>query len=290
MSRSGKPLGGAAARRSPAHRRRTANNAIALVLSAVMVFPVYWMVATALKRRGDILSSVPRFLPWPPSLENFERALDKPHFWVFVRNSLTVTLSSVVLSLVIALFAAIAIARFRFAGRKAVLTVLVLVQMVPAAAMVIPVYLMLRSIGGLDYVPGLVLTYMTFVLPFTIWTLRGFVDGIPVELEEAALIDGCGRFQMYVRVLLPLLMPGIVATSIFAFVNAWDDYVFAYVIMKSQSNYTLPVWLVSFKTAESVDYGAMIAASTIFSIPVLVFFLLVQRRLVGGMTSGAVKG
>lgn len=254
-----------------------------------MVFPVYWMVTTALKRPGRILSAVPQFFPWPLSLDNFARALDKPHFWVFVRNSLTVTLSSVVLSLIISLFAAVAIARFRFAGRKALLAILVLVQMIPAAAMVIPVYLMLRSINGLDFIPGLVLTYMTFVLPFTIWTLRGFVEGVPVELEEAALVDGCGRFQMYTRVLLPLLMPGIVATSIFAFVNAWDDYLFAYVIMKSQSNYTLPVWLVSFQTSESVDYGAMIAASTIFSIPVLIFFLLVQRRLVGGMTSGAVK-
>jgi N,N'-diacetylchitobiose transport system permease protein len=275
---------------TPARRRRTVNNVIAMIVSAVMVFPVYWMVATALKQRAHILSSVPQFIPWPMSLENFRRALDKPDFWIFVRNSLTVTLSSVILSLVISLFAAIAIARFRFAGRKVLLAILVLVQMVPAAAMVIPVYLMLRSINALDFVPGLILTYMTFVLPFTIWTLRGFVDGIPVELEEAALVDGCGRFQMYVRVLLPLLMPGIIATSIFAFVNAWDDYIFAYVIMKSQSNYTLPVWLVSFKTSESVDYGAMIAASTIFSIPVLVFFLLVQRRLVGGMTSGAVKG
>jgi N,N'-diacetylchitobiose transport system permease protein len=276
--------------RSPARRQRAVNNTIAVAVSVVMVFPVYWMVATALKQRAHILSSVPQFFPWPMSTENFHRALDNTGFGTFLRNSLTVTLSSVILSLVISLFAAIAIARFRFAGRKAVLTILVLVQMVPAAAMVIPVYLMLRSIDALDFVPGLVLTYMTFVLPFTIWTLRGFVDAVPVELEEAALVDGCGRFQMYVRVLLPLLMPGIVATSIFAFVNAWDDYIFAYVIMKSQSNYTLPVWLVSFKTSESVDYGAMIAASTIFSIPVLVFFLLVQRRLVGGMTSGAVKG
>ncbi|GHJ37445.1 carbohydrate ABC transporter permease [Streptomyces sp. TS71-3] len=275
---------------SPARRQRAVNNSIAVLVSAVMVFPVYWMFATAFKQRGHILSAVPQFVPWPISLENFQRALAKPHFWVFVGNSLTVTLSSVVLSLVISLGAAIAIARFRFHGRRALMAVLVVVQMVPMSAMVIPVYLMLRSINALDYVPGLIITYMTFVLPFTVWTLRGFVEGVPVELEEAALVDGCSRFQMYVRVLLPLLMPGIVATSIFAFVNAWDDYLFAYVIMKSQTNYTLPVWLVSFKTAESVDYGAMIAASTIFSLPVLIFFLLVQRRLVGGMTSGAVKG
>lgn len=274
---------------SPARRRRIVNNTLALLVSAVMVFPVYWMLTTALKRPGRILSAVPEFVPWPISLDNFQRALDRPHFWVFVRNSLTVTLSSVVLSLVISLGAAIAIARFRFAGRRATLVVLVLVQMIPAAAMVIPVYLMLRSVNALDQVPGLVLTYMTFVLPFTIWTLRGFVESVPVELEEAALVDGCGRFQTYTRVLLPLLMPGIVATSIFAFVNAWDDYLFAYVIMKSENHYTLPVWLVSFQTSEGVDYGAMIAASSIFSLPVLIFFLLVQRRLVGGMTSGAVK-
>jgi N,N'-diacetylchitobiose transport system permease protein len=232
---------------------------------------------------------VPKVIPWPISVENFQRALSQPQFWVFARNSITVSLSTVILSLLIALGASIAVARFNFIGRKAFLVVLVLIQMIPGSAMVIPIYLMLRSVNALDFNPGLVLTYMTFVLPFTIWTLRGFVEGVPVELEEAALVDGCSRVKAFTHVLLPLLMPGIVATSIFAFISAWDDYLFAYVIMKSQGNYTLPVWLVSFQTQEGVDYGAMIAASSIFSIPVLIFFLLVQRRLVGGMTSGAVK-
>jgi N,N'-diacetylchitobiose transport system permease protein len=272
-----------------AKRSRTTNNTIALVVSAMMVFPVYWMFATALKQPGQILSAVPRFVPWPISIENFQRALHQQQFWLFARNSITVALSTVILSLLIALSASIAVARFRFIGRKAFLVVLVLIQMIPGSAMVIPIYLMLRSVNALDFIPGLVLTYMTFVLPFTIWTLRGFVEGVPVELEEAALIDGCSRVKAFTHVLLPLLMPGIVATSIFAFISAWDDYLFAYVMMKSQSNYTLPVWLVSFQTQNGVDYGAMIAASSIFSIPVLIFFLLVQRRLVGGMTSGGVK-
>lgn len=272
-----------------AKRSRTTNNLIALLGSVVMVFPVYWMFATALKQPGKILSAVPKFIPWPISVENFQRALNQPQFWVFARNSITVALSTVILSLLIALGASIAVARFNFIGRKAFLVVLVLIQMIPGSAMVIPIYLMLRSVNALDFIPGLVLTYMTFVLPFTIWTLRGFVEGVSVELEEAALVDGCSRVKAFTYVLLPLLMPGIVATSIFAFISAWDDYLFAYVIMKSQGNYTLPVWLASFETQQGVDYGAMIAASSIFSIPVLIFFLLVQRRLVGGMTSGAVK-
>ena len=272
-----------------AKRSRTTNNVIALLGSAMMVFPVYWMFATALKQSGQILSAVPKVIPWPISVENFQRALSQPQFWVFARNSITVSLSTVILSLLIALGASIAVARFNFIGRKAFLVVLALIQMIPGSAMVIPIYLMLRSVNALDFIPGLVLTYMTFVLPFTIWTLRGFVEGVPVELEEAALVDGCSRVKAFTHVLLPLLMPGIVATSIFAFISAWDDYLFAYVIMKSQGNYTLPVWLVSFQTQEGVDYGAMIAASSIFSIPVLIFFLLMQRRLVSGMTSGAVK-
>lgn len=270
-------------------RRRVVANIVAIVVAVVVIFPVYWMFATALKQPGRIMSATPQFVPWPISLENFGRALGAPEFAVYLRNSLTVSLATVVLSMLVAVGAAFATVRFTFVGRKA-LVVLVLVQMVPSSAMVIPLYLMLRQIGALDMVPGLVLTYLTFVLPFTVWNLRGFIAAIPVELEEAAMIDGCSRVQAFRRIVLPLLAPGIVATSIFAFINAWDDYLFAYVLMRSQSNYTLPVWLVSFSTAVQVDYGATIAASAIFSLPVLVFFLFVQRRLVGGLTSGAVKG
>jgi hypothetical protein len=182
-----------------AKQSRTTNNVIALLGSAMMVFPVYWMFATALKQPGQILSAVPKVIPWPISVENFQRALSQPQFWVFARNSITVALSAVILSLLIALGASIAVARFNFIGRKAFLVVLVLIQMIPGSAMVIPIYLMLRSVNALDFNPGLVLTYMTFVLPFTIWTLRGFVEGVPVELEEAALVDGCSRVKAHPR-------------------------------------------------------------------------------------------
>lgn len=271
-------------------RSRTWASVAAMLVLVVMIFPVYWMFATAFKAPGDVLSATPQFFPWPISLDNFTRALGGDEFFVYLRNSLTVSLSTVVLAMVVAVGAAVATARFTFLGRKALLVVLVAVQMIPGSAMIIPLYLMLRQIGGLDFMPGLVLTYLTFVLPFTVWNLRGFVVNLPIELEEAAMIDGCSRFQAIVRVVLPLLAPGIVATSIFAFINAWDDYLFAYVLMRSQQNYTLPVWLVSFSTSNQIDYGATIAASVIFSLPVLIFFLLIQRKLVSGLTAGAVKG
>jgi len=272
-----------------AERSRTAN-VVAVIAGVIAIFPVYWMFATALKKPGNIMSATPQFFPWPLSTENFSKVLSAPEFVPYLGNSLMVSLSTVVLAMLVSVGAALATVRFTFLGRKALLVVLVLVQMVPGSAMVIPLYLMLRDLGALDMVPSLVLTYLTFVLPFTIWNLRGFVAAVPVDLEEAAMIDGCSRFQAFRRVVLPLLAPGIVATSIFAFINAWDDYLFAYVLMRSQDHYTLPVWLVSFSTATQVDYGATIAASAIFSLPVLIFFVLVQRRLVGGMTNGAVKG
>ncbi|MFG1928718.1 carbohydrate ABC transporter permease [Cryptosporangium sp. NPDC048952] len=270
-------------------RRRLGANVVALGAAGVMAFPVYWMFVTALKRPGDIMRSTPHFLPWPISVDNFSRALDDPNFWTYARNSIVVSLVTVVLAMALAVGASFAVVRFTFVGRRTFLTVLVLVQMIPSSALVIPLYLVLRSIGALDQFAGLALAYLTFVLPFTIWTLRSFVAGIPIELEEAAMVDGCGRLQAFIRVVLPLLAPGMAATSIFAFINAWDDYLFAYVIMRAQTHYTLPVWIVSFQTSEGVDDGALIAASAIFSLPVLVFFLFVQRRLVGATTSGAVR-
>ena len=269
--------------------RRTFLNAGAVVFCVVWAFPVYWMLNTALKPYGDILTSTPRFLPFPLSLANFADAIGKPHFLVYLRNSLIVTGSVVALSIVVGFLAAVALARFRFLGRRGFLILVLAVQMVPQPVLLIPLFLSLRSAHLLNSLIGLTLTYLAFVLPFTIWTLRGFLHGIPVELEEAAMLDGADRITVIRRVLLPLVFPGIVATSVFAFITAWNDYVFAYVLMKDQTQYTLPVWLVSFITSAGTDYGGLIAASTLFAVPVVVFFLLIQRRLVEGMTAGAVK-
>ena len=276
-------------RRRRGRGRRAALNAAAIAFIAVWIFPVYWMVDTAFKPYGDILRSTPGFLPIPLSLGNFTDALGKPLFGDYLRNSLIMTGIAVVAGALLALPAAVALTRFRFLGRRAFLILVLVVQMIPQPALVIPIFLSLKSADLLNTLPGLALTYVGFVLPFTIWTLRGFLHGIPVELEEAAMVDGAGRWTVIRRILLPLVAPGVIASSVFAFITAWNDYLFAYVEMKDQDHYTLPVWLVSFSTAAGTDYGGLIAASTLFALPVVLFFLLIQRRLVEGMTSGAVK-
>ena len=270
-------------------RRRLALNTVATLFCLVWIFPVYWMVNTAFKPYGDIVRSTPGFLPIPLSLGNFSDALGKPLFGDYLRNSLIVTGAAVVASALLAVFAAVALTRFRFLGRRAFLVTVLAIQMVPTPALVIPIFLTLKGANLLNTLLGLSLTYIGFVLPVTIWTLRGFLHGIPVELEEAAMVDGAGRLTVMRRILLPLIAPGLIASSVFAFITAWNDYVFAYVEMKDQGHYTLPVWLVSFSTSTGVDYGGLIAGSTLFALPVIVFFLLIQRRLVEGMTSGAVK-
>ena len=269
--------------------RKVALNGAAALFCVIWIFPVYWMVNTAFKPYGDILRPTPGFLPIPLSLGNFADALGKPLFGDYLRNSLIVTGAAVVASSLVALLAAVALTRFRFFGRRAFLISILAVQMIPQPALVIPLFLSLKSANLLNTLLGLSLTYVAFVLPFTIWTLRGFLHGVPVELEEAAMVDGAGRLTVMRRILLPLVAPGLIASSVFAFITAWNDYVFAYVEMKDQDHYTLPVWLVSFSTNTGTDYGGLIAASTLFAVPVIVFFLLIQRRLVEGMTSGAVK-
>ncbi|SEL93100.1 carbohydrate ABC transporter permease [Streptacidiphilus jiangxiensis] len=272
---------------SPSVRRLL--NVTAAGFCLVWIFPVYWMVSTAFKPYGDILRTTPHFLPFPLSLGNFADAVGKPGFLTDLGNSLLVTASVVLLAVVVAFLAAVALTRFRFAGRRTFLITVLVLQMVPLPALVIPLFLGLRSAHLLDSLFGLALTYVAIVLPFTIWTLRGFLHGIPVELEEAAMVDGAGRMTVVRRILLPLVAPGVIATSVFAFITAWNDYLFADVLMKDQGHQTLPVWLVSFSTATGTDYGGLIAASTLSALPVVVFFMVIQRRLVAGMTAGAVK-
>jgi N,N'-diacetylchitobiose transport system permease protein len=270
--------------------RRVLLNATGILVFALMIFPVYWMVATAFKPGRDIFSITPKWFPTTATLENFSAAIQRPYFWDVVRNSLIVVAAVIVLAVAIALLAAFAIAKFEFYGRRGFIVVLIGVQMVPLNALIIPLYLLLSKAGQVDRLGGLVVTYLTFVLPFTVWTLRGFVMGVPRELEEAAMVDGCTRFGAFRRILLPLIAPGLVATSIFAFIQAWNEYIFAYVLLSSPERQTLTVWLATFTTQRGTDWGPLMAASTITALPVVVFFLLVQRKVAFGLTAGAVKG
>ena len=279
----------------PQQRRRrrgaVALNLAGLLVFVIAIFPVYWMVITSFRRGVDIQSRDPNFLPVPGTLDNYRKVLNRDFFWTAVRNSLSVTLLTVTLALVVALFAAVAVSRFRFRGRKAFLVMILLVQMVPAEALIISLFKILDGWKLINTVIGLTLTYLAFVLPFTIWTLRGFVANVPRELEEAAMVDGSSRMRAFITITFPLVAPGLVATGVFAFIQAWNEFIFALVIMNKPQNQTLPVWLQAFNEgARGTDWGGVMAGSTLMAIPVIVFFLLVQRRVASGLIAGAVKG
>jgi N,N'-diacetylchitobiose transport system permease protein len=270
-------------------RPRLLYNFLGLLTFAGFGFPVYWMLNTAFKPAKDAIDPNPKFFPWPLSLENFRRALNIADFWGPVGRSLIVATSTVAIGLVVGLLAALAISRFAFRGRKVVIVGILAVQMVPLVAMIIPVFLLLNDLGQYDKLSGLILTYLTFILPFTVWTLRGFIVNIPKELEEAAMVDGCGRTGAFVRVVFPLLAPGLVATAIYGFIQAWNEYLYALMLL-SQEHQTATVWLGNFTTQHGTEYAPMMAGSTMMAIPVVILFLLVQRRMAAGLTAGAVKG
>lgn len=270
--------------------RRLAVNLTGLAVIVAMGFPIYWMVSTAFKPGREILRSDPVWFPSAPTLANFADAVARPYFWSSLRNSVVVVLAVVALSVVLAFLAAVAVSRFRFRGRTAFVLMVIGVQLVPLNALIIPIYLMLNQVGQTDRLGGVVVTYLTFVLPFSVWTLRGFVINVPLDLEEAAMVDGCSRFQAFWNVLFPLVAPGMVATSVYAFIQAWNEYVMAYVLLSDQSKQTITVWLASFTTSKGTEWGPLMAGATLTALPVVVFFLLVHRRLASGLTAGAVKG
>ncbi|MGX9884092.1 carbohydrate ABC transporter permease [Streptomyces sp. NPDC002276] len=264
-------------------------NLVGLLVFLVVGFPLYWMVDTAFKPAKDAIDPDPSLLPTGITLDNFRRALDIADFWGPVGRSLIVSLSVVVIGIVVGLLAALAISRFAFRGRKVVIVGILAVQMVPLVSMIIPVFLLLNDLDQYDKLSGLVITYLTFILPFTVWTLRGFIVNIPKELEEAAMVDGCSRTGAFIRVVFPLLAPGMVATSVYGFIQAWNEYLYALMLL-SQEHQTATVWLGNFTTKHGTEYAPMMAGATMMAVPIVVLFLLVQRKMAAGLTAGAVKG
>lgn len=271
-------------------RNRLGYNILALVTAGVMAFPVYWLIVSSLRPNHEIRSYDQTL--WPSSLtfDNFARAVKQDNFATAIQSSLIVSVTAVVGGMIIATLAALAIGRFRFFGRKALMMIMILVQMLPPTAMLIPIYLQLNALGGIDEYWGLIVVYLVSTLPFATIMIRGFVINIPVELEESAMVDGCTRMGAFRRIIFPLLAPGLAAASIFALVNAWNEYLFAYILINDNSKYTLNVWLMTFTTERGTDYGALMAASTLISIPVVIFFMIIQGKMATGLTSGAVKG
>jgi len=277
-------------------RRRLGWDALGLVLFAALVFPVFWMISTALKSNDQIYSFNPVWFPRHPTLSHFTDAIHRPYFWTDVKNSVIVVIVTVALALVLAFFAALALAKYRFTGRKLFIVLVIGIQMLPPAGLIIPLYILLGDVPvlGINLVntlAGVILVYLTFALPFCVWTLRGFLLGIPKDLEEAAMVDGSTRLGAFVRILLPLVAPGLVATSVFAFILSWNEYIFATTLLHDGKTQTITVWLsYLYGGNRFVDWGQIMAASTLIAIPVVIFFLLVQRRIAFGLTAGAVRG
>ncbi len=280
-----------ARRRKGRRARQLGWDAVGLAVFAVMVFPVFWMISTAFKSDDQIVSLKPTWFPLHPTLAHFTEAINRPYFWQDVKNSLIVVSVTVAIAIVLAFLAAISLARYGFSGRVLFVVLVIGIQMLPQAGLIIPLYVVLARYHQTNALTGLVVTYMTFVLPFCVWTLRGFLLGIPKDLEEAAMVDGSTRLGVFVKILLPLMAPGLVATSVFAFITTWNEYIFARVLLNDQSKQTVTVWLSYFLgTGRHTDWGALMAASTLTAIPVVIFFLLIQRKIAFGLTAGAVKG
>jgi N,N'-diacetylchitobiose transport system permease protein len=276
-----------------ARRRRTrfAWDALGLLLFVVLAFPVFWMVSSAFTPDDELNGASPTWFSLHPTLNHFRDAMNRPFFWDGVKNSLIVVSVTVALAMVLAFLAAIALAKFRFTGRKLFIVLIIGIQMLPQAGLIIPLYVVLARYHQVNALSGVIVTYMTFVLPFSVWTLRGFLLGIPKDLEEAAMVDGSSRLGSFCRILLPLVAPGLVATSIFAFITTWNEYIFARILLNDQSKQTATVWLSYFTgTSRNTDWGGLMAGSTLIAIPVIVFFLLVQRKISFGLTAGAVRG
>jgi ABC-type glycerol-3-phosphate transport system permease component len=276
--------------RRPGRRRRALLYAGAVVLVVAAAFPLFWMLSTSLKPSGEIFATPPRMIPLHPTLGNFGRLFSETSFLTYFRNSATVALMAVLLTLSVSALGAYGLTRFSFSGRDKVAGLILTTYMFAPVMIIIPFYILVKQLGIVNTHLALVLSYTTFCLPFCLWLLRAFFSSIPLELEEAALVDGAGRGRAVWHVVLPLALPGLIATAIFTFILAYNDFLFSMVLITSEELKTLPVGVNDLFNATIVDWGMIMAAGVMITAPAVVFFAAVQRYLVQGWGAGGVKG
>jgi multiple sugar transport system permease protein len=290
----------AAAAAVPKKRRRRrgawsyAGITLLVVLLLFSVLPMLWMFLTSIKTQFAALQYPPQYFPVSPTLQEYEQLLSPQNevgreFLGYFINSLWVSFASTLLGIVVAVPAAYAFSRFRFPGRNLLFYSVLLRNMFPAVVFLMPLFILMRWLGLVNTSWSLILTYLTFGLPLSIWLLKGFYDNIPIQLEQAARIDGATRFQAFVLIVMPLSSPGIIATSIYSFILAWNEYVYALTFLNDKSKLTLPVGLQRYFAEYSTDWPGLMAASFIMSVPVVVLFLILQKYFVKALTEGAVK-
>jgi multiple sugar transport system permease protein len=265
-----------------------------VVLLAFAVIPMLWMLSTSLKGQFAALSQPPEWLPSHPTLEQYQTLLSPtgtigPVFLRYFFNSLLVSATTTLLCVLVAVPAAYAFSRFQFPGRDLLFFAVLIRNMFPVVVFLIPLFILMRALHLVNTYGSLILTYMTFGLPLSIWLLKGFYDNIPEELERAARIDGASRFKAFWLIIVPLSSPGIIATAIYAFIAAWNEYVYALTFLNSESLLTLPVGLQHFFTEFATNWPGLMAAAFIMSVPVVVMFMVLQKQFVRALTEGAVK-
>jgi ABC-type glycerol-3-phosphate transport system permease component len=263
---------------------------VLLVLAVVAaLFPLFWTFSTSIKNRIASFAIPPRFFNFTPTLKNYRKLFATDSFWQVVWNTVFITVTSTVISVAVGTLAAYALARHRrFPGRRPFEATLVLVRALPGVVLIVPIYQLATRLGVYDNQWALILIYATINLPFAVWLMTGFIDQIPVEVEESARTDGASGLKLFAFVVFPLASPGIVATSIFVALLSWNEFLIP-VLLAGEASKTLPVYISGFISARTLDWGPMAAASALAIIPIAVFTALIQRRLVTGLSSGAVK-
>jgi len=262
---------------------------VAIIVVFALNFPVYWMFVQSITSES-MFTERPSLLPKAPSFDAFRRICEAKPMGQWFVNTLIVAVGTVVLSMPLAAGAAFSLSRYKTTLNSITGLAILGTQMLSASLLAIPIYVLFRRTGLHDKLGGLIVANTAFTLPMSIWVLKGFFDAIPKELDEAAMIDGCSVGQMIWKVIMPLVLPGIVAVSIFAFILAWDEFFFARTLVTSQGNWVMSVGLSSFREEFTIQWSDMMAAAVLFTIPPIVLFMFIQKHLVSGLTGGAVKG
>ncbi len=278
---------------SPLRRTPTASalvGMLALVLVLVCLFPFAWMALSSVKKLPELFTVPPHWLPSEPTLENYGTVLFRSNIPRYFLNSVVISSGATAVALALAVFASYGFARFAFRAKPLLQTFVLVGQLLPTAAVIVPLFITLRYLHLINTYWGLILVYTIITLPLSVWMLTSYIRGIPVELEEAAIIDGASRLGVLFRITVPLAMPGVVAVVVYSFVTCWNEFVFALVFAQDQSVKTLPIGLMEFSTEFNTDFGGVMAASMVMTVPVVLLFLAFQRLFVGGLTAGATKG
>jgi multiple sugar transport system permease protein len=264
------------------------------LLMAFTLLPFVWMISTSIKPASEVYSYPPRLVPSQPTMKGYAAVLAPTEsgeldFFLWVKNSFLVSALTTLFAMFVAVLGGYALSRFSFFGKMSLGYVILISQVLPGSVIIIPLYILMGKLNLLNTLLGLALAYVAFTVPFCTWMIKGFFDSIPKSIDESALVEGCTTFQAFRKVVLPLTIPGIVATSVFSFVSGWNEYLFASVFMKSYGKWTLSVGLASFQGQYSTNWANIMAGSVLIALPIVLLFLFLQKFLVSGMTAGAVK-